>query len=178
MPIEEAKEKGATALFGEKYGDIVRVVSMGEDSIEFCGGTHASRTGDIGLFNIIAESSVSSGVRRIEALTGKGSEELLNQRTEILKDIASKLSSKEKEIPKRVSTLISKISDLELEIEALKSKVHLNTTNDYEHKRDDGVKVVIKELEKATPADLRQAADHIRNPVSYTHLTLPTICSV
>ena len=101
---------------------------------------------------------------RDRALTGTGSEELLNSRTEILKDIASKLSSKEKELPKRVNSLISKISDLEQEIEALKGKVHLNSSSsDYEHEREDGVKIVIKELEKASPSDLRQVADHIRN---------------
>ncbi len=163
LPIEEAKQRGATALFGEKYGEVVRVVSMGEDSVEFCGGTHASRTGDIGLFSILSESSVSSGVRRIEALSGRGSEQLLSDKSDVIKEIASKLSSTEKELPKRISALISKVSNLEQEIEALKGKVHLNSSTDYEHQRKDGVKVVIKELDKASPADLRQVADRMRN---------------
>ncbi|MBR4241646.1 MAG: alanine--tRNA ligase, partial [Eubacterium sp.] len=127
MPIEEAKKMGAMMLFGEKYGDVVRVVTAG-DSIEFCGGTHVSNSGELGMFKIVSESSVASGVRRITALTGTNAYNAFCESVETIKNIASKLKGAENEVETKVDALLAenkesakKISALEAEITKLKS---------------------------------------------------------
>ncbi len=114
--VDDAKREGATALFGEKYGDKVRVVSMGQVSKELCGGTHVQATGEIGLFHITAETSISAGVRRIEAVTGLGSLELLNRREDIVGAVSKQLKVSEEAVPQRVSELVSKVKDLESQV--------------------------------------------------------------
>ena len=124
MPIEEAKKLGATALFGEKYGDVVRVVSAGDFSVEFCGGTHVDNTAKIGLFRILSESSVAAGVRRIEATTGQGVLRLLAEKNALIAETAKELKvQKPSDLAKRAAQMQSEISAMKKEIDSLNSKI-------------------------------------------------------
>lgn len=121
--LKEAKEMGAMALFGEKYGDTVRVVSIGDFSLELCGGCHVSNTSAIGLFKIVSESGIGAGTRRIEAVTGEGAYNLLNEQVGILKQAADKVKSKPKDIVSRIDSLLAEMKELQRENESLSSKL-------------------------------------------------------
>ncbi|KPN15752.1 alanine--tRNA ligase [Bacillus australimaris] len=122
-PIAEAKEMGAMALFGEKYGDIVRVVQVGDYSIELCGGCHVQNTAEIGLFKIASESGIGAGTRRIEAVTGQGAYEELNDQLAILEQAASELKSNTKDVPKRIASLQAELKEVQRENESLLAKL-------------------------------------------------------
>ncbi|GIO44769.1 alanine--tRNA ligase [Paenibacillus apis] len=122
-PIDEAKAMGAMALFGEKYGDIVRVVQVGSYSLELCGGCHVSNTAEIGLFKLVSESGIGSGVRRIEAVTGRGAYLFMDGQLELLKQSAALLKSNVSDVPKRIEALHSQLKDLARENESLQSKL-------------------------------------------------------
>ena len=122
MPIDEARNKGAMALFGEKYEDIVRVLTMGDFSIELCGGTHVDRTGDIGLFKIISESSIASGVRRIEATSGQNAMDFIHHEANLLNQIAQLVKSDKSAVLVRVEQLLEQTKLLEKNIEQLKAQ--------------------------------------------------------
>ena len=123
MPLEEAKKKGAVALFGEKYGEDVRVVSMGSKySVEFCGGCHVNRTGDIGIFKLTSESGISSGVRRIEATTGYGALAVVKREGEALREIGEIIKSSQSDVVNKVLHLTDSNRSLEKEVEQLKAK--------------------------------------------------------
>ena len=122
MPIDQAKNKGAMALFGEKYEDIVRVLTMGDFSIELCGGTHVDRTGDIGLFKIISESSIASGVRRIEATSGQNAMEYIHHESNLLNQIGQLVKSDKSAVLSRIEQLLDQTKTLEKAIEQLKAQ--------------------------------------------------------
>ena len=123
MQIDEAKEKGAMALFGEKYDDEVRVVSIGEFSIELCGGTHVKRLGDIGLFKIVSESGIAAGIRRIEAVTGEGAMEYINHQADVLNQIAALVKTDSNNALEKVSGLVERAKGLEKEVAQLNDKL-------------------------------------------------------
>jgi len=123
--LQEALKDGATALFGEKYGQEVRTISIGDEeriSYELCGGTHVDETGDIGLFLITSEGSAAAGVRRIEAVTGRGAYDLVKHRNQLLKKSASELSTSPEELPDRIAQLIKEQDHLRKQIQGLKQK--------------------------------------------------------
>ena len=164
MPIEEAKKMGAMMLFGEKYGDIVRVVKAGDFSTEFCGGTHVSNSGELGLFKIVSEASVASGVRRITALTGTNLMNRVNQFELNLKTIAAAVKANESDIVDKVSSLVSdnkesqkKISSLEAEITKLKSADMFS-----EPVVIDGIEILTAKIEGAAPDALRSMGDEVK----------------
>ncbi|MGO1233798.1 MAG: alanine--tRNA ligase, partial [Marinobacter sp.] len=165
--METAQQKGAMALFGEKYGDEVRVLSMGSDrySVELCGGTHVSRTGDIGLFRITSESGISSGVRRIEAVTGFGALEWLNDTENTLRETAKLVKATRDTVVEKVQQTLDRNRQLEKEVDAMKAKLASSAGNDLASSAVDvaGLKVVAAELEGADRKALMETADQLKN---------------
>jgi alanyl-tRNA synthetase len=163
---EDAMKTGAMAIFEERYGDKVRLVSVGEDvSKELCGGTHTARTGDVGLFLIISEGAVAANVRRIEALTGQGAIDYLQKQDNEMKDSAAMLKTTPDHLIERIEQLLSDQKAREREIESLKSKLmHMQSGDLLGDVRElDGVKFVVKEVDADSPKDLRDYADKIKD---------------
>lgn len=165
MPIEEAKKIGAMMLFGEKYGDIVRVVKAGDFSTEFCGGTHVANSGEIGLFKIVSEASVAAGVRRITAYTGFGSLAYLNLNEMAVKAVASILKTSENEVEERTQAVISDNKEMEKEIQALNAEITKLKSADMFSKPTlvDGLELYIAKIEGTTPDALRSMGDDLKN---------------
>ena len=165
MGINEAKEKGAMALFGEKYGNEVRVVSMGDYSIELCGGTHVSNVGEIGLFKIVSETGVAAGIRRIEALTGRAAIKYMEEKQRLLKEACAALKCTEKDVLKKISTQGAEIKEKDKEIAELKSKLTSGALDDILNSAKDinGVKTIAYGLEGVDGNALRDLADKIRS---------------
>ena len=169
MPIEEAKQLGAMALFGEKYGATVRVVTMGEGdetvSIEFCGGTHVENTSHIGLFKILSESSVASGVRRIEGVTGRGVLALIEQHSEQIREAAAALkASNPIELANRCKAVMQEVNELERERDTLQSEIaNLRSKTIMDAAADvKGIKVASAMLTNIKADVLRKMADEIK----------------
>ncbi|MEO7051665.1 MAG: alanine--tRNA ligase [Rhodanobacter sp.] len=164
MAYDQAIESGAMALFGEKYGDEVRVLSMGDFSTELCGGTHVSRTGDIGLFKIVGESGVASGVRRIEAVTGDGALAWVAHEERRLAEVSHLLSSSGDEVVTKLHQLLDRQKKLERELESLRSKAAGSATADLADSaiEVDGIKVVAARLEGLDAKSLRDSVDQLK----------------
>ncbi len=162
--IEEAKAMGAMALFGEKYGDIVRVVEIGDYSLELCGGCHVRNTSEIGLFKLVGESGIGSGVRRIEALTGRGAYLYLDEQLELLKQSAAALKTPITEVPKRIDGLNKQLKDAEREIESLRGKLGAIEAGQLtDNVREVGGVQVLAEKVSASDMDgLRSLADELK----------------
>ena len=165
MPIEEAKKSGAVALFGEKYGDIVRVVSMGGFSKEFCGGTHLANTAKVGLFRIIAEYSVAAGVRRIDAVTGMKAREFLRDTVAVNRSIAEILKTSPGELITKVNQNQNEQRELRRALEKLRTKLIQQETNGFLLASKDvkGVKLITAVLEDADSDALRSAGDYLKS---------------
>lgn len=166
MPIDEAKKLGAMALFGEKYGDVVRVVSMGDFSVEFCGGTHLSNTSQIGMFKILSENSVAAGVRRIEGVTGKGLYKHISNLNSLLTEAAAALKIKTpSELVERSHSLNNKVKDYEKEISRLKSRIiESEMEKMFENwKSVCGVKLIATMFTNATADTLRGFGDRVKS---------------
>jgi alanyl-tRNA synthetase len=164
--IESAKEKGAMALFGEKYDDTVRVLSMaGSYSIELCGGTHAKRTGDIGILKITNESGIAAGVRRIEAVTGEAAYQRTQESDAIIADIAGQLKGNRESVLEKVQQIIAKSRQLEKDLEQAKAKLASSAGNDLAGQAVEvaGVKLLAAKLEGADPKGLRDLCDQLKN---------------
>ncbi len=164
MPIEEAKKTGAQALFGEKYGDIVRVVNMGDFSIEFCGGTHVKNTSEIMAFKIISESGVAAGVRRIEALTSDGLMKYYAQVEETLKNAAHLLKATPETLADKITHMIAENKSLHSEVESLKSKMAQEAAGDVmdQVKEVKGVKLLAAQLDGIDMNGLRDLGDQLK----------------
>ncbi len=165
MPIEEAKKLGAMALFGEKYGDVVRVVSVGDFSIEFCGGTHVDNTAKLGLFKIISESSVASGVRRIEAVTGIGMINLVKEMQKTIQEASSALKlGNSNDLVHRCNQLTADLKEKDRVIEQLRAKLAAGQVNQLfaQAKTVQGVRVLASSFPGTTPDALRSMCDKVR----------------
>ena len=174
MSLEDARKSGAMALFGEKYGNEVRVVDMGGYSVELCGGTHVSATGNISAFKIVSEAGIAAGVRRIEAITGESVFEYYRNEEELLKEAAALLKSGPKELASRISALMAENKELHAEINSLKSKAAGAALGDVESeiKEIKGVKYVIKSVTGVDMNSLRQLGDKIRDSHADTVVVL------
>ncbi|MEP2616010.1 alanine--tRNA ligase, partial [Marinobacter alexandrii] len=177
--MEQAQEKGAMALFGEKYGDTVRVLSMGADnySVELCGGTHVARTGDIGLFRITSESGISSGVRRIEAVTGMGALEWVDSTERTLRDTAGLVRATRDTVVEKVQQTLDRSRQLEKEVDALKAKLASSAGSDLAGSAVEvaGLKVVASELEGADRKALMETADQLKNKLGEGVVVLASV---
>lgn len=164
MPIAEAKAMGAMALFGEKYGEIVRVVQAGTYSIELCGGCHVSNTSEIGLFKIVSESGIGSGVRRIEAVTGKAAYLYLDGQLQLLHESAALLKTNLQEVPKRIEGLQDQLRDAQKEIEALRRKIGAMEAATLEQsvRQVAGIPLLTAEISGADMETLRNIADQMK----------------
>lgn len=163
MPIAEAKAKGATAMFGEKYGDVVRVIDVPGVSMELCGGTHVRNTAEIGLFKIISESGVAAGIRRIEAVAGPAVLEYLKVRDVVVRDLSDRFKSKPEEIPERVTGLQNELKGAQKQLEALKSELALvKSTQLLEQAESVGdFKILVAEMEGVDATSLQTAAERL-----------------
>ncbi|MBE6771868.1 MAG: alanine--tRNA ligase [Ruminococcaceae bacterium] len=165
MPIEEAKKLGAMALFGEKYGDVVRVVRAGDFSTELCGGTHVNNTGKLGLFKIVSESSVAAGVRRIEGVTGNGVLDYIAKDTALIRNTAAAMKlANVSELDKRAGVLMADLKAKEKEIEQLRAEISQLKTGDLMGNAVDvnGVSLVVTTVEGANPGELRSMCDTVK----------------
>jgi alanyl-tRNA synthetase len=176
-PIAEAKEMGAMALFGEKYGDIVRVVKVGNYSLELCGGCHVPNTSVIGLFKIVSEGGIGAGTRRIEAVTGESAYQLMNDQVGLLKDAADKLKTNPKEVVNRIDALMAEIKQLQRENESLSAKLgNIEAGNLVtKAKQIDGVTVLAAKVQASDMNNLRNMADDLKQKIGSAIILLGSV---
>jgi alanyl-tRNA synthetase len=165
MSYDDAVHSGAMALFGEKYGDEVRVLRFGDFSVELCGGTHVDRTGDIGVFKITSEGGIASGVRRIEAVSGKGALEWIDVRERTLAKLSGLLRSQPDQAAARVEQLLKRTKDLEKELAAAKQALITGQATDHgaNVREIDGIKVLATRMDGADAKTLREAVDRFKD---------------
>ncbi len=177
MGMEQAMNKGAMALFGEKYGDEVRVVSMGDFSTELCGGTHVERTGDIGLFKFVSESGVAAGVRRVEAVTGKGALALVEKQEALLKQVCDVVKTNADSLVEKVQQLINSNKSLERELEQARIKLASAGGSDMGSGAlaINGVNVLVKTVEGLNARTLRETVDQLKNKLGSAIVVLACI---
>lgn len=176
-PIAEAKEMGAMALFGEKYGDIVRVVKVGDYSLELCGGCHVPNTSVIGLFKIVSEGGIGAGTRRIEAVTGESAYQLMNDQVGLLKDAADKLKTNPKEVVNRIDVLMAEIKQLQRENESLAAKLGNIEAGSLvtKAKQIDGVTVLAAKVQASDMNNLRNMADDLKQKIGSAIILLGSV---
>ncbi len=176
MGIEDAQKTGAMMLFGEKYGEVVRVIDIGS-SIELCGGTHVKRTGDIGLFKIVTESGVAAGVRRVEAVTGEGALARVNTQAQQLQQVADAVKSQPHEAATRIGQILDNMKSLERELAALKSKLASSQGDELLTQAQDvnGIKVLAAKLEGADAAVLRETLDKLKDKLKSAAIVLASV---
>jgi alanyl-tRNA synthetase len=177
MSIDEALASGAMALFGEKYGNEVRVLSLGDFSVELCGGTHVRHAGDIGLLKIVSESGIAAGVRRIEAVTGAGAVRWVGENQQRLQRIAELLKSGRDDTDEKVSQLLEKTRRLEKELQQLKGKLASSQGSDLAAQavEIDGIKVLAARLDGADAQTLRDTIDQLKNKLGSAAVVLGAV---
>ena len=177
MALDQAKAAGAMSLFGEKYESDVRVLSIGDFSMELCGGTHVERAGDIGLFKITGESGVAAGVRRVEALTGRGAYEWVVHTDQVLRDIAAMLRGSREDVDEKVRELVERSRRLEKEVQQLKSKLASGHGGDLSTSAKDvgGVRVLAAQIDGADLRSLRDAMDGLKSKLGSSVIVLGSV---
>jgi alanyl-tRNA synthetase len=177
MSMDDARKTGAMALFGEKYGDRVRVLSLGDFSVELCGGTHVNRAGDIGLFKIISESGVAAGVRRIEAVTGRNALDWIAETEARLERVAGLVKSSPDQLESRIGQLVERARELEKELQELKSRLVSRVGNDIESNvvEVNGVKVLAARLDGVDNKTLRDTLDRLKNKLGSAAVVLGAV---
>ena len=177
MALDDAVAAGAMSLFGEKYDSDVRVLSIGDFSMELCGGTHVERAGDIGLFKITGESGVAAGIRRVEALTGRGAYEWVVHTDQVLRDIAAMLRGSREDVDEKVRELVERSRRLEKELQQLKSKVASGHGGDLSSRAKDvgGVKVLAVQIDGADVRSLREAMDQLKTRLGSSVIVLASV---
>ncbi|HCD1088802.1 TPA: alanine--tRNA ligase [Proteus mirabilis] len=177
MDLEDAKQKGAMALFGEKYEERVRVLTMGDSSTELCGGTHAARTGDIGLFRIMSESGTAAGIRRIEAITGATAIESVHEQSDLISLVAHALKSDGSNLVEKIKTVQEKYRSLEKELQQLKDQQAAQESSSLgsQAKNVKGIKLLVRELNNVEPKMLRTMVDDLKNQLGSAIIVLSTI---
>ena len=177
MTYDDAIESGAMALFGEKYGDKVRVLQLGDFSVELCGGTHVDRTGDIGAFKITHEGGVASGVRRIEAVTGQGAMDWIDANQRTLGDLAGLLRSTPDQAAVKVEQLLKRTKDLEKELAATKQALVTGQATDHSDAVTEvaGIKVLATRMDGADAKTLRDAVDRFKDKLQNAVVVLGSV---
>src|SRR5882672_7066731 len=177
MALDEAVAAGAMSLFGEKYESDVRVLSIGDFSMELCGGTHVERSGDIGFFKILSESGVAAGVRRVEAVTGKTAYEWVVHTDQVLRDIAALLRGSREDVDEKVRELVERARRLEKEVQQLKSKLASGQGGDLTSQAKDvgGIKVLAAQIDGADAKSLRDAVDMLKSKLGSSVIVLATV---
>jgi alanyl-tRNA synthetase len=177
MALDEAVAAGAMSLFGEKYENDVRVLSIGDFSMELCGGTHVERAGDIGFFKIISESGVAAGVRRVEAVTGQAAFDWVTRTDQVLRDIAAMLRGSREDVDEKVRELVERSRRLEKEIQQLKSKLASGQSGDLSTQAKDvgGIKVLAAQVDGADAKALRDAMDQLRDKLGSSVIVLAAV---
>lgn len=177
MSMDEAKKIGATALFGEKYSNEVRVVMMGDYSVELCGGTHINNTSEIGMFKIVSESGIASGVRRIEAITGLNIYEYINEKEDLLNEVMTLLKTKEDVLINRVENLLKENKDLTKELTSLKNELASSSLDDILNKKEEieGVYFISEVLNNMDMDSLRNLCDKLKDKVSNSVIVLANV---
>ena len=177
MNYDDAVASGAVALFGEKYGDEVRVLNFGDFSVELCGGTHVDRTGDIGMFKITSEGGIASGVRRVEAVTGKGALAWLAAKQHALENIAKLLRSQPNQVSGKVEQLLKRNKQLEKELVQAKQALAMGSTGDHfdDVQEIDGIKVLATRIDGADAKTLRDAVDRFKDKLQNAVIVLGSV---
>ncbi|MBK5143557.1 alanine--tRNA ligase [Budviciaceae bacterium BWR-B9] len=177
MDLEDARAKGAMALFGEKYDDKVRVLSMGDFSTELCGGTHTEATGNIGLFRITSESGIAASVRRIEAVTGENAIVAMHQQSDVLSEVASLVKGDSNSLIEKVKSLLEHAKGVEKELQQLKDQLAAQESSSLVSKAVDvkGVKLLVSNLQNVEPKMLRTMVDDIKNQLGSGIIVLATV---
>ncbi|MBD2249719.1 alanine--tRNA ligase [Nostoc parmelioides] len=177
LPLAEAKARGAVAMFGEKYGDEVRVIDFPGVSMELCGGTHVSNTAEIGVFKIISEAGVASGVRRIEAVSGLAVLDYLNVREKVVKDLSDRFKVKPEELPERITTLQNELRTSEKQLETLKGQLAIAKSDSLIQTADTlgDHKIIVAQLEGVDPESLKSAAERLLQKIGNGAVVLGSV---
>lgn len=180
MPIAQAREKGATAMFGEKYGDVVRVIDFPGVSMELCGGTHVNNTAEIGLFKIVSEAGVAAGTRRIEAVSGQAVLDYLNVRDRVVRDLGDRFKAKPEELPNRITNLQNELKDTLKQLAAVKSELAIAKSDQLLNAAEaiGEFKIIVAQLGDVDAEALKTAAERLQQKLGNAAVVLASVADV